>query len=207
MTTTLNLLRTAVFDEFVERHPNATDAELAAWAHWVNVATGRGALGRPGAIGSELSTVIFAPRFAISRLQAPFVIFQHWKEPRVRREIAKDYAATVAFSMTALALAAMAGADAGDDPRSPNFGKIRVGDTRIDLWGGMVQPARLATRLVLGATDRAGITGAGLPESEKALDPLEVLGQFAAFKLSPFVTVPVELYRGKTAVGEPRTPT
>ena len=41
MTTYLNLLRTAAFDQFVAANPNATQAELKAWAAFVNVASGR----------------------------------------------------------------------------------------------------------------------------------------------------------------------
>jgi len=206
MTTTLNLLRTAVFDDFVARNPNATDPELTAWADWINVATGRGSPGRLAAVGTELSTILFAPRFAISRFQVPMALFKHWQEPRVRREIAKDYAATMTVGLTALALAALAGASVSLDPREPDFGKIRTGDTRLDIWGGMLQPARLMARLMLGATDRMGVTGQELSESEIAVDPLALLGQFATFKLSPIVTVPVELYRGRDVVGQPHTP-
>jgi hypothetical protein len=207
MSTDLNLIRTAVFDWFANKYPNATDAELAAWADWVNVTTGRGSMGRLAAAGNALSTVFFAPRFAVSRFQAPTMLFKYWKEPRVRKEIAKDYAAFLGVGMTALALAALAGATVGLDPRNSDFGKIRIGDTRIDIWGGMLQPFRLLARLVLGATDRVGVTGQDLPASKKALDPLALLGQFASFKLSPMVTVPVELYRGRDVIGQPQTPT
>ena len=206
MTTTLNLLRTAAFDQFLDLNPNATIDELRAWADYVNVASGRGNLGRLGAIGTELSTVIFAPRFAVSRFQAPTRLFKYWNQPRVRKEIAKEYAATVGVGLTALGLADLAGFEVGINPRDSDFGKIRFGDTRIDIWGGVQQPARLIARIILGGTDKAGLTGRTLTDSEKDVDPLELLGRFAAFKIAPSLSIPLELYRGQTAVGEERTP-
>lgn len=205
MQTTLNLVRSAVFDQFVESNPNATSDELKAWANWVNVASGRGDLGRAGAIATELSTVFFAPRFAMSRIQTPFMVFKHWQQPRVRKEIAKDYAAVLGVGMTTLALAAMAGLEVGLDPREPDFGRIRFGDNRVDIWAGVQQPMRLLARTVLIATDRAGLTGRHLSGAQKDVDPLELLGRFAAFKAGPAITLPREILLGKSAVGEPRT--
>lgn len=206
MITHLNLMRVAAFDQFLESNPNATQEELKAWANYVNVASGRGDLGRAAAFGTELATVIFAPRFAVSRFQAPYMLLKHMKHPRVRKEIAKDMAAFVGLGTTALALAGLAGAAVGYDPRDPDFGKIVLGNTRVDIWAGFQQPARLVTRLALGITDRTGITGSDLLKEEKEFDPLEMVGRFAAFKLAPSITLPVELARGKTAVGEDRTP-
>ena len=66
---------------------------------------------------------------------------------------------------------------------------------------------RVISRIVLGATDKAGLTGRTLTDSDKDIDPLELLARFAGYKASPFISIPRELYRGKTAVGEERTPT
>jgi hypothetical protein len=207
MTTTLNLLRTAAFDDFVEKFPNATLDEMKAWANWVNVASGRGDLGAFKPVATELSTVIFAPRFTASRIQTPFMLTKYWQMPRVRQQIAKDYAATVGLGLSALALADLAGLQVGVDPRASDFGKIRFGDTRVDIWAGVQQPVRLLARIMLGLTDRTGLTGKDLADQEKQVDPINLVSRFAAFKLSPMVTLPLELYRGQTAVGDPVTPT
>ncbi len=214
MTTTLNLLRTAAFDDFVAKFPNATTDELRAWANWVNVASGRGeldlgvdALKSLRGAGEAMSLVIFAPRFAASRIQTPGMVVRHWQHPRVRQAIARDMAATVGLGLTALVLADAAGLDVGVNPRESDFGKIRFGDTRIDLWGGVQQPVRLLTRAMLRGTDEYGLTGEGLPASEKeAFGLRDLVGQFAAFKLAPAVTLPMELVERKTAVGEDTEP-
>ena len=202
MTTFLNLMRTAAFDQYLEAHPNATLAELKGWADSINKFSGRGNLGRAAAIEPELSLAFFAPRFAISRLQTPRAVFKHWKEPRVRKEIAKTYVKTAALGGTVLGLAHLAGLEVGLDPSDPDWGKIRIGDTRIDVWAGLQQPVRLITRLGLAATNVVGLTGKDLSEQEKQVDPVELVGRYAAFKLGPGVTLPRELLTGKTAVGE-----
>ncbi|KKL06128.1 hypothetical protein LCGC14_2599140, partial [marine sediment metagenome] len=72
----------------------------------------------------------------------------------------------------------------------------RIGNTRFDIFHGFQQPARVVAR-ILTAPLRKG--QAEFP------DPLELLTQFATFKLAPIITTPVEAFRGKTAVGEERT--
>lgn len=207
MVSFLNLMRTAAFDEFLMKFPNATHAELTAWADWVNVASGRGSLGKAAGAANALSIPIFAPRFAISRIQTPFRILKHWKEPRVRKAIAKDLAGVGAVGMTTLALADLAGWDVGTDPREPDFGKIRIGDTRIDIWAGIQQPMRVLFRIGQASTDKLGWTGQHLKDTQKDFDPLEVLWQFSRYKAAPAVTIPRELFTGETMVGEPVTPT
>jgi hypothetical protein len=204
MTTFLNLMRTSMFDEFVGRFPNATYAELKAYANWINVCTGRGDL-KPG-VATGLSTVLFAPRFAISRVQTPFMICKHWKDPRVRKEIAKDAVKVATTGAAALALAGWAGVEVGDDPRSADWGKIKIGDTRIDIWGGIQQPMRVIARIGMGVTDKAGWTGKELWESQKNIDPIDIIYRFSSYKLAPSITIPKELYTGKTMVGEKVTP-
>lgn len=205
MTSHLNLLRVGVFDEFLAKFPNATRAELAAYADWINIATGIGDLGRFAAVADILSLAVFAPKFAVSRVQTPFVMFKYMELPRVRAQIAKDFAGFLSVGMTTLALADMAGASVSRDPRDSDFGKIRIGDTRIDIWGGVQQPVRVMIRGILAATDRAGVTGKDLLESDKAVDPVDLIATFAGYKLGPGVTIPREIITAKTAVGQPTT--
>lgn len=207
MTTALNLMRTMAFDEFLKKYPNATHGELKAWADFVNAATGRGDLGRFASAANVLSLGIFAPKFAVSRIQAPAKMFKYWKEPRVRKEISKDMVALAGLGGLALSLAKLGGADVEDDLREPDWGKIRVGNTRIDIWGGFQQPMRVVSRIGIGITDKLGFTGKHLTEAEKDIDPLELVGQFSAYKMSPLISIPLELYKGKTIVGEEVSPT
>lgn len=206
MVTGLNILRSSAFDEFLVKFPNATHAELVAWADWINVAGGRGNLGRAASVANTLSLFLFAPRFAASRIQTPYMMFKYWKMPRVRKAIAKDVVAVTSLGAMTLALADLAGFEVGLDPRNPDFGKIRIGDTRIDIWGGLQQPIRLTARVGLSVTDKIGITGKELAERDKAVDPIELVSRFSIYKLAPAITIPSELVRGETIVGEPVSP-
>lgn len=178
MTTHLNLLRVSAFDSFLDAHPNATAEELKAWANVVNVISGRGNLNLGKTGGNIASLFFFAPRLAYSRVEAPTLIFQHWKEPRVRKEIAKTMAKTVGAGMAILGLAALAGLEVGLDPDEPDWGKIRIGDTRIDIWGGFQQPARIVAK-ALGATYRGiarAISGGDKAAAEKQIRDFKIAG-------------------------------
>jgi hypothetical protein len=182
-------------------NPNATREEMRMMAWYINVSTGVGDLGRAGAIGDWLQVAFFSPKFAVSRFQTPYALFAaHRKQlPRVRNQIAKDLVRTVATGAMVLKLAALAGAEvAGWDPEDPDWGKIRWGNIRIDIWGGFQQPTRMIARL-------GKIVVGDAPEGDP--EPVGILSRFAAFKLSPAITVPVELATRKTAVGEDVTRT
>ncbi len=206
MTTYLNLLRVGVFDKFVEAYPNATTAELRAYADALNKITGRGDLGRAagGKIGAALNVTLFAPKFTASRFQAPWTIKKYWSMPRVRNQIAKDFAKTIAAGAGILALAKLAGYAVNiDDPRNPDWGKIKVGNTTYDVWGGFLQPARMMARLLIYGTDRAGLTGQMKTDQEKyGIEPLDIIENFAEYKAGPAVNIPNQLLTGKSMVGE-----
>lgn len=186
-----NLIRTSAFDAFLDQNSNATPQELAAFADYVNVTTGLGNLGKAGAIAEELNLVFFSPKFAISRIQTPLALKKHWKQPRVRKAIARDMVRFALTGSTVLTLAMMAGFDVEwRDPDDPDWGKIRIGDTRVDIWGGVQQPMRVVFRTASIATGKSDI------------DPVEIMGRFVSYKLAPIITLPVELARKETAVGE-----
>lgn len=192
-----NLIRTGAFDQFVADNPNVTQTEMRAYADYLNVSTGLGNLGSFGAVGKHLEKVFFAPRFAVSRFQTPYAVMKHWKQPRVRNQIAKDMVGFVATGGTVLMLAAAAGAEVEWlDVDDPDWGKIRAGDMHIDIWGGFQQPARVLARIASYPTKDS---------SAGQRDPLEIAARFAAFKLSPAATLPIELLKGRTAVGEETT--
>lgn len=203
MATFLNLMRTSIFDDFVRKVPNATTEELQAYARWINVTTGRGELGKYAQAGRSLGTVFFAPRFAVSRIQTPYVFYKSLKaSPRVRAQVAKEAVAVGSTAMAVLALAKMSGAEVGTDPRTSDFGKIRIGNERIDIFAGFQQPMRLIVQSGAAITDRAGLTGQYLRDQDKEFDPIDAWMQFAEFKLSPMFTTPAEIIFGKNRLGE-----
>ncbi len=194
MVTFLNLMRVDAFDQFVRKYPNATRAELDAWANTVNVFSGRGDLVKGGPI---LGALAFAPRFAASRIQGPFQIVRPsiWTQPRVRNEVALDMIYTLGLGSSILTMAHFAGFEVGLDPEESDWGKIRIGNTRIDIWGGFQQPMRAIVRL--------GMWGTGT--ATRRADWEEIVTRFARYKASPLINLAEEAITGESVVGEERT--
>jgi hypothetical protein len=136
-------------------------------------------------------------------VQTPFLVFRHWKHPRVRKEIAKTYLAAFTEGMTILTLAKYGlGAEVGLDPTSPDWGKIKFGNTRFDVWAGVQQPMRVIARIV-----KMGGGHWGVWEDVEKEGPLELIGRFSAYKASPIVTLGQWAFTGKDMVGDEVGPT
>jgi uncharacterized phage infection (PIP) family protein YhgE len=200
MVSFLNLQRVGMFDDFLHKYSNATDEELTAWAHYINVMTGRGDIIAQGKAAELLGQLFFAPRFAASRVQAPFMVanrlFRYRDLPRVSKEVAKNAASLLSTGIAALVTAQMAGLDVTMDPDDADFGKIRIGDTRVDIFAGFVQPARLLARIAEFPLDRAGIT-----QSADKRDLQDMVYRFASMKFSPGVASAYWGLTGKDLVG------
>lgn len=165
--TFLNLLRVEMFDMMVsgmEAGGPLTQPELRAIANFVNVATGRGDFGKLNSNAAILADFAFAPRWMLSRLQ--ILIGQPWwsaPRGRVRNAVIKQYAryAVGRYAMrTAMALVAAALNDLRDDeeyakivkdPRSTDFWRLVIGDTRIDPNAGLQTYLRTAARVAMGS--------------------------------------------------------
>jgi hypothetical protein len=203
MTTYLNMLRMSAFDQFVKANPNATIPELTMWADYINKASGRGDLKAFGVVGSAMSKIFFAPKFSVSRFQTPATLVKYWGEPRVRKAIAKDMAATLALGSTALYLASLAGAKVGLDPRDSDFGKMVIGNNHIDIWGGFQQAARLIIGSGAFAVDiKRGIKNMGT----ERWDPISSVGRFLSYKLNPTITLAGEFLAERDIIGNKKPP-
>ena len=64
----------------------------------------------------------------------------------LRREMNKDAVAGAATGLAIMEAARRAGAEISLDPDEADFGKIKVGNTRYDIWGGYVQNLRTIYR-------------------------------------------------------------
>jgi hypothetical protein len=189
MVSFLNMMRTDAFYKFMDAYPNATQAELKGMADLVNVFSGRGNLGKAGANSKALGRILFAPRFAVSRIEAPFKPLQYKDIPSVRNEAVKSLAATAALGGSIMTLAALAGAEVTTDTKSSDWGKIKVGNTRFDVWAGMQQPTRLLMQAII-YNDFDSVAGAQ---------------RFISYKMAPGITTPLELRRQRTITGQKTT--
>lgn len=161
----------------------------------VNWATGRGTL--PTSLnraGHFLNTLLFSPRLILSRLQLPLMAASPSKVARVEAWKAMgSFLGTVASVLGAAKLTGVA--DVGLDPRSADFGKLKIGETRLDIWAGYVQYMRFMARLVTGETRTAAGYLREVPRSS-------VIGSFVQSKLAPGVGLVNDILKGQTYMGE-----
>jgi hypothetical protein len=154
----LNKMRVDVFNRFVDQmqkngktFENSPDA-YKQMAAFVNNITGRGDLGETmNKAAPILNALFFSPRLIASRLNTLTYLAQRRFYTTVPKEVRiayfKDVATTAALGLLVLTLANAAGADTDDDPASPDFGKIKSGNTRWDIWGGHQQYIRAVWNL------------------------------------------------------------
>ena len=92
------------------------------------------------------------------------------------------------------------------DPRSANFGKIRIGNKRFDITGGMSSLIILASRIATQQT-KSSVTGIikDLDGGFGSPTGMDVLWNFTENKFSPMFSVIKELIAQKTFDGEEPT--
>jgi len=178
------------------------DAYQAA-ADWINVASGRGSLGKTfDAALPALSKVLFAPRYAASRIQVlnPVTYAKNVTTPAGLAVLKGQMSDLVQFSgmiAATLALAAAAGAEVNDDPDDSDFLKIKVGNVRYDVLAGLQQPMRLFYRM--GEAAYTKLTG---QKSSSRQDAVDIAARYGRSKLAPVPSFFVDALTGKTYPGE-----
>lgn len=206
----LNKLRASVFDDSVNKAlKRGNDIRnnpegLEALSAYINAASGRGNLHEVLEKASPILTAtLFSPKLASSRIQLLTNPMLYARLPKgLKREAALDLAAYSATALTLLGLADMAvDATVEWDMRSPDFAKIKVGNTRYDILGGFQQYLRLGAVLGTGQkkSSKGSINnlGEGWTETE-----LGVLATFLRSKASPNASYIVDAIDGKNIIGE-----
>ena len=156
-------------------------------ADTVGTLTGRGNIGpRLSAHRATFNALFFSPGLMKSRLDLLNPLWYVKAEPFVRQQRLRT--ALQLYGTLALILysAKMAGAKVETDPTNANFGKIRDGNTRIDVAGGLTQYMRLIGQLYEGKIT-SSITGKVEPLSNGPFKTSRgnVIQQFARSKFSP----------------------
>jgi len=173
----------------------------------VNVLSGRGNI--PDALGGKqpavLSNLLFSPRFMAARIHTLYL----WGDPRLSRSAkvlaAKDIGKTLATAGTILTMASLAGLKVSHDPRGSDFLKIKDGDTRYDILGGLTQYVVYLSQMLSGQKVAAGTTQPKSLTSGKFGAPtrLDNTISFVRGKLNPIVGSATNLMAGKDVVGQP----
>ena len=204
----LNKLRADVFEDLVlkaERlglKPQKNMDLTKSIAKFVNAAAGRGSLGALEDAAIGLNAVFFSPRLMASRLTLLNPIYYVKADPFVRKEALKSLLTLAGGIGTVLGLARAGGARVGIDWRSADFGKIRIGHTRIDMMGGFQQYIRAAGQLITGeyvsSTTGKVIT---LGEGYRPLTRLEILYRQIESKEAPVFSFITTMLKGQDVAG------
>lgn len=197
---------------------------LEGLAETINTLTGRG--GKKGGLVTKhintLAETLFSPRLWASRLEPLNPVF--WKRigPAGRREAIQSLASFAGVASLVLEAAHAAGADVETDPRSSDFLKIKVGDTRYDILGGFQQNLVFGWREISGEK-KSSTSGEvkkfakGIPDLFKdnplpvdngfgSTNRLKIASDLAGNKLNPVLASGVKIVRGTDAGGQPTNP-
>jgi hypothetical protein len=174
----------------VVTHPD----DFKGIARHINRMTGRGGLGPFEKVGPFLTVPMFAPRFFMSGIQKPLGLFE--KSPAVRRLVARDAALFLGTGITLMSLLHRGGVKIETDPRSSDFGKIKAGPTRFDIWGGLQPLARAFAQISF--EERKSISSKNISELDRGNEIL----RFLRSKASPVLGVGITVVTEATFLGE-----
>lgn len=198
-----------------------TTEEAQNIAEMVNIFSGRGGLGAAERIPTIMNRTFFSPRYLTSRFQmaSGYPIWGGGRTPRARKLMAKEYARLLIgyglyYSLLAGGLAGLKKLSSDDedkikvgtDPRSSDFGKVIVGNTRIDPLAGLAQVATLTGRSASGEN----VTTTGKVEDIRTDKPKfggkkwsDVAFRFARTKANPVPGNVINWMDGTDLVGNP----
>ena len=199
----LNLLRANVFDSYARTWEGTgkTMEDYKKLARAINIMTGRGYLGKLSGMAEILNAIFFSPRYIASRVQMPIEVLT--TTPAVRKMMVRNILAWVAGSFAIMGLMAVAvkaftdeDASMENDPRSADFGKLKIGNTRLDWWVGFQQYARAICQIITGM--RKVSTTGKLTKVQRD----QILWQFTKGKLSPVAGLVMDILAGETYMGD-----
>lgn len=200
--------RADVFDKYIDIAKNSDvdldKKELKSIGKLVNSLTGRGNLGALEPVANVVNNVFFSPRFLKSNIDTLLLHPTDEMSSFARKQAAVNLIKIIGASAAILATAKAVKPGSVDfDPRSADFGKIKVGHTRFDVSGGMSSIITLAAREATqstksSTTGKVHPLGSGKYGSQTGED---VLVNFFENKLSPAASVVKDLLKGKTSQG------
>jgi len=205
----LTKFRADVFDKIIadtnEAGVRLDNKSLDSLTKFINSASGRG----QGKVTDQVSRlqVFFSARLWKSRLDTLNPAYYARLDPLARKYALQSAASFAGITTTILGLAKLSGmADVNDDPRSADFGKIKVGNTRYDILGGLQQNIRLGAQLATGEkiNSKTGeVQTLGADRGYGKPSRLDILYQFVENKENPIIGFGTKALRGTDPTGEP----
>jgi hypothetical protein len=196
----LSKLRFDVFKSMVTDAQRAglnlgDDEVVRKLASFVNAASGRGDLPKSIAKHAEtLNALFFSPRLMAARIQTLNPALYIKSDPVVRKHALRSLLSLGSIASTAVGLSKLAGADTESDMTSPDWGKIKVGNTRYDILGGYQQYLRMGARVAQGFAEGEGV-------SERVTKGFQPTLPFLRAKLAPIPSLIADLWKGTDFAG------
>jgi hypothetical protein len=175
---------------------------------FINTSSGRGNLGAFEKDAATLSKALFSPRLWKSRLDLLNPVYYAKLDPIARKYALQSAGSFAAIAGTVLGLASLAGAHVETDARSSDFLKIKVGNTRYDILGGLQQNLVLAHREIKGekkSSQSGRITDLNSGDFGAA-NRLSVLSDFVQNKENPVVSTGAKILKGTDQTGQKVNP-
>jgi hypothetical protein len=209
--TFLNVLRSELADALLEENFSdrlPTQNELQILGHYVNVATGRGSINPK--LASGMGQFLWAPKLLASRIQflsgQPLWGAGEWKASgRARKIIAKEYARVLGSAALLFLVSRLFDEKKEESTLSSDAGKIVRGNTRIDLWGGFMQPIVLFSRLWTNQTKtlKGRTIDFASADAYGVGNLMDVLVRFGRGKLRPDMGVALDVVTREDFLGRP----
>ena len=195
-----NFARVNMFGEIWEaKRGTASEKELQDLAKIVNILGGIGDAKLLGKYAHTLNSIFFAPRNFFANVQVWTELLNPATSLMARKYLAWNMVKWASINAGVLAgLSAVPGVKVDRDPRSTDFGKIVVGNTHIDFWGGQLPLFRTVYRLLSG--ERKTASGAVVSASAK-----DTIIRFFQSKLGPLPAAALDMWKGETFWGEERS--
>jgi hypothetical protein len=179
--------------------------------------TGRGGLGKAEALSKEANALLFSVKFLKSNIDTLLAPAKYaatkagLKTPASKgaafaeKEAAKNSMYILATLTSVLVMAKLLDPESVDeDPRSTNFGKIKVLGHWVDISGGMASLITLAARVATGKSKSSTGNWTDLRSGEFGQkNALDVINDFWAGKLSPFAGIVRDILKGENFQGDP----
>ena len=210
----LNKLRMDVFVDLVKKADVAGEnVEVGSeatkdLAKVVNDFTGGARVGKHEGSVPLLNAAFFSPRkiWSTVNMLNPVNYVNRNISKTARKARARNLIGSLALSASVIALySLLTGKRQETDPTSANFGKIREGDTRLDLTGGNSTYASILSRLIAGRIKGSSGVSKKLGTGYAETSGYDLIAQFLRYKLSPNASFLVDVLSKESAIGEKKT--
>lgn len=173
----------------------------------INSSTGAGEYGNFQKYAPALGKTLFSPRLWKSKLDMINPAYYVKLSPEARKLALQTNGAFLSVVGAVLSAAAAAGATVEKDPRSSDFMKIKVGNTRYDVMGGLQQNLVLISRLITNSKKNSE-TGEVQTLGEDFGGPTRssVFTDFLSNKSNPLIGTAFRIATGKDRGGNEINP-